>query len=190
TRVIESMVRLRDGQTIILGGQRQTENVVSSKGVPFLSSIPVLGWLFSSRTISKNETQMMIFLTPHVYYGDDNAVSPDDYFGKEVNKILDKYDLDKKDQKKEEIQLKREQRRNRKSDKKIIKEEKPAEKVAVKAAFDTIPATAPEKKQLDKETIPEKSEGDSSAVVSTNQGTKQKRKFQWFWKRKKLKDKN
>lgn len=97
TRVIESMVRLRDGQTIVLGGQRQTENVVNRRGIPFLSDIPILGWLFSSRTVSKNETQMMIFLTPHVYYGDDNAVSPDDYFGKEVTKILQKYDVDKKD---------------------------------------------------------------------------------------------
>lgn len=101
TRVIESMVRLRNGQTIVLGGQRQTENVVSRKGIPLLSSIPVLGWLFSSRTVSKNETQMMIFLTPHVYYGDDNAVSPDAYFGKEVNKILDKYDIDKKEKRRE-----------------------------------------------------------------------------------------
>lgn len=97
TRVIESMVRLKNGQTIVLGGQRQTEDVVSRKGVPFLSSIPILGWLFSSRTVSKNETQMMIFLTPHVYYGDDNAITPDDFFGKEVNKILDKYGIDKKD---------------------------------------------------------------------------------------------
>ena len=100
TRVIESMVRLRNGQTIVLGGQRQTENVVNSKGIPFLSSIPVLGWFFSSRTVTKNETQMMIFLTPHVYYGDDNAVSPDDYFGKEVNKIINKYDMDQKEEKK------------------------------------------------------------------------------------------
>ena len=95
TRVIESMVRLRNGQTIVLGGQRQTENVVNRRGIPILSSIPVLGWLFSSRTVTKNETQMMIFLTPHVYYGDDNAVSPGDYFGSEVDKILKKYDFDK-----------------------------------------------------------------------------------------------
>lgn len=88
TRVIESMVRLRNGQTIILGGQRQTENIVSRKGVPVLSSIPILGWLFSSRTVSNNETQMMIFLTPHVYYGDDNQVSPNDYFGNEIDKLM------------------------------------------------------------------------------------------------------
>jgi type II secretory pathway component GspD/PulD (secretin) len=88
TRVIESMVRLRNGQTIILGGQRQSEDIVSRRGVPILSSIPILGWLFSSRTVSKNETQMMIFLTPHVYYGDDNQVSPEDFFGSEVQKLL------------------------------------------------------------------------------------------------------
>ena len=111
TRVIESMVRLRNGQTIVLGGQRQTENVVNIRGVPILSSIPVLGWLFSSRTVTKNETQMMIFLTPHVYYGDDNAVSPDDYFGKEVNKILDKYDIDKSEKAKEEREKKRQEQK-------------------------------------------------------------------------------
>jgi type II secretory pathway component GspD/PulD (secretin) len=91
TRVIESMVRLRNGQTIVLGGQRQSENIVNRSGVPFLSRIPVLGWLFSSRTITKVETQMMIFLTPHVYYGDENSVKPDEYFGKEINKVLYKY---------------------------------------------------------------------------------------------------
>jgi hypothetical protein len=36
---------------------------------------------------------MMIFLTPHVYYGDDNAIAPKDYFGDEVEKMLDKHDL-------------------------------------------------------------------------------------------------
>lgn len=88
TRVIESMVRLRNGQTIVLGGQRQTEDLVTRRGLPILSGIPILGWLFSSRTISKTETQMMIFLTPHVYYGDDNQVSPTDYFGKQVENLI------------------------------------------------------------------------------------------------------
>jgi type II secretory pathway component GspD/PulD (secretin) len=103
TRVIESMVRLRNGQTIVLGGQRQTENMVNSQGIPILSSIPILGWLFSSKTVTTTETQMMIFLTPHVYYGDDNAVSPDDYFGKEVNKILDQENSLKKKRKQDAI---------------------------------------------------------------------------------------
>jgi type II secretory pathway component GspD/PulD (secretin) len=92
TRVIESMVRLRDGQTIVLGGQRQTENIVKGAGVPFLSNIPILGLLFSNKQISKVETQMMIFLTPHIYYGDEAAVTPDTYFGDEMNQMLEKSD--------------------------------------------------------------------------------------------------
>ena len=88
TRLIESMVRLRNGQTIVLGGQRQVENDESRQGVPFLGSIPIIGWLFSNKIVTKTETQMMIFLTPHVYYGDDNSVSPNDYFGKETAKFM------------------------------------------------------------------------------------------------------
>jgi type II secretory pathway component GspD/PulD (secretin) len=184
TRVIESMVRLRDGQTIILGGQRQTENVVSSRGIPLLSSIPVLGWLFSSRTISKNETQMMIFLTPHVYYGDDNAVSPDDYFGKELNKILNKYDIDKKDKVKEDKQQEKGKRRSRKAAEKAIKEEKEAEEITGKTVVDTSTRTTPVKKEIAKDSTAVKAKDDSSSVVSVEQDKKE-RKFRWFWKRKK-----
>jgi type II secretory pathway component GspD/PulD (secretin) len=184
TRVIESMVRLRDGQTIILGGQRQTENVVNSRGVPLLSSIPFLGWLFSSRTISKNETQMMIFLTPHVYYGDDNAVSPDDYFGKELNKILNKYDIDKKDKVKEEKLQKSERRRSRKTAAKAMKNEKEAEEITGKTLIDTSAKVISTKKKLTEKITAETPEDDSSAVVSVEQDKKE-RKFRWFWKRKK-----
>lgn len=168
TRVIESMVRLRDGQTIILGGQRQTENLVSSKGVPLLSSIPVLGWLFSSRTVSKNETQMMIFLTPHVYYGDDNAVSPDDYFGKEINKILDKYDFDKKDKEKEIRDSKKVKDENnvekRNRSKKEKRKSSKAEKIKVEEKVVTV---------------------SDSAEIAIEKEQKTNRKFNWFRKRNK-----
>lgn len=164
TRVIESMVRLRDGQTIILGGQRQTENVVNSTGVPLLSSIPILGWLFSSRTVSKNETQMMIFLTPHVYYGDDNAVSPDDYFGKELNKILDKYDIDKKDKEKEDVKEKKEKLRSEKSSEKKKKQEISREKVKKEAEIDsTVILSSPQEKTKRKFRLFRKKEKQKSA---------------------------
>ncbi len=111
-RVLESMVRLRNGQTIVLGGQRQSENVVNSAGVPFLSSIPILGWLFSNKTYARNETQMMIFLTPHVYYGNEGEVKPDDYFGDEINKMLEQHDPEKK---REARQARRDERLERRA---------------------------------------------------------------------------
>ncbi len=117
TRVIKSMVRLKDGHTIVLGGQRQTEEVVNSKGIPFLSNIPILGFLFSSKTLTKNETQMMVFVTPHVYYGgDEGFVEPDDYFGDEINAIMDKADPEKaRAARKEKREKRKTERENEKS---------------------------------------------------------------------------
>lgn len=71
TRVIESMVRLRDGETIILGGLVSEEEVVTYNKVPILGDIPVLGWLFRSRVRSKQRSELVIYLTPHVFYGDE-----------------------------------------------------------------------------------------------------------------------
>ncbi len=90
-RDLESIVRLRDGQTIVLGGQRNTSETESKSGVPFLSSIPVLGWFFSNTTKVKNETQMMIFVTPHVYYKDEGTVNPQDFFKSK----LEDFNIDK-----------------------------------------------------------------------------------------------
>ncbi|MDD5672699.1 MAG: hypothetical protein PHC61_00925 [Chitinivibrionales bacterium] len=86
TRVLESTVRLKDGQTIVLGGQRQTSTTTSTRSLPFLGSIPIIGWLFSSHNTEKVQTQMMIFLTPHIYYNEEGAVIPGDYFDEGLNR--------------------------------------------------------------------------------------------------------
>lgn len=99
TRTINSMVRLNNNQTIVLGGLRHSEEIVNRKGIPFLGSIPILGNLFSSRSMSKNETQMMIFLTPHVYYENEGNVNPDDYFSSEIEDALDRFDPERKKEK-------------------------------------------------------------------------------------------
>jgi type IV pilus assembly protein PilQ len=86
-RALESTVRLKDGQTIVLGGQRSTSETSSTQGIPFLASIPILGKLFSHEKTVKNETQMMIFLTPHVYYKDEAGINPQDYFKSKIEDL-------------------------------------------------------------------------------------------------------
>lgn len=71
SRVIESNVRLRDGETIILGGLISEEDVIEDRKVPLLGDIPILGWLFRSRVRSKQKSELVIYLTPHVFYGDE-----------------------------------------------------------------------------------------------------------------------
>lgn len=75
-RSLNSKVRVKTGEMIILGGLiGETENKSIDK-VPFLGSIPILGWLFSTRKTEKSKTQLMIYLIPHVYYGSERSIDP------------------------------------------------------------------------------------------------------------------
>jgi Flp pilus assembly secretin CpaC len=66
TRSLSTNVRLRDGQTLVLGGLIQTVDLVSDQGLPILSAIPLIGKLFSYRTRNKQTTELAIYITPHV----------------------------------------------------------------------------------------------------------------------------
>jgi type IV pilus assembly protein PilQ len=71
TRVIDSTVRLKDGETIILGGLIEEKESKTFYKVPILGDIPLLGYLFRSRGRNNSKTEMMIYITPHVFYGDE-----------------------------------------------------------------------------------------------------------------------
>lgn len=71
TRVLDSTVRLRDGETIILGGLIQETEVVVHNKVPILGSIPLLGRLFRNKRTEKVRSELVIYITPHVFYGDE-----------------------------------------------------------------------------------------------------------------------
>ncbi|MCX6826063.1 MAG: hypothetical protein NTV06_02165, partial [candidate division Zixibacteria bacterium] len=73
-RVLKSTVRLRDGETIILGGMIQNNENVTIKKFPILGDIPILGKLFQNRTSTKTNSELMVYLTPHVYYGSEGSV--------------------------------------------------------------------------------------------------------------------
>lgn len=76
-RVFKSKVRLRDGETIILGGLVKESLSHLDDQVPLLGSIPIIGYLFKNRSMVKSRSQLMIFVTPHIYYGEDARVDPD-----------------------------------------------------------------------------------------------------------------
>ena len=69
TRVIESTVRLRDGETIVLGGLVADEESVDERRIPILGRIPLLGRLFSSKVTTVRRSELVIYLTPYVFYG-------------------------------------------------------------------------------------------------------------------------
>jgi len=63
---VESTIVVNNGDTIVLGGIYKTTETTSESGVPWLSKIPVLGWLFKTRTVVKDKKELLIFVTPRI----------------------------------------------------------------------------------------------------------------------------
>ena len=66
TREVKTEVVLKDNQVLVMGGLMRTDTSTSIEGVPGLMDIPYLGKLFSSESITKRKTELMIFITPHI----------------------------------------------------------------------------------------------------------------------------
>jgi type IV pilus assembly protein PilQ len=66
TREAETTVRLKDGETMVIGGLIGSTDSETKKAVPFLSDLPILGALFKNLSKSKTETEVVIFLTPRI----------------------------------------------------------------------------------------------------------------------------
>jgi type IV pilus assembly protein PilQ len=65
-REANTQVNIRDGETMVIGGvfiDTQNNNVV---GIPYLSRVPVLGWLFKQKTEAVAKQELLIFLTPTI----------------------------------------------------------------------------------------------------------------------------
>ena len=70
TSEAETTVNVKDGVTIIIGGLIKEETINTTKKVPFLGSIPILGMAFRSTNNSTSKTEIVIFLTPRIVSGD------------------------------------------------------------------------------------------------------------------------
>ena len=65
-RKIEHDIRLKEGEVSVLGGLIQTTITNTVSGVPFLGDIPLLRYLFSSEHVERQETEVLVMLTPRV----------------------------------------------------------------------------------------------------------------------------
>ncbi|GHV77498.1 hypothetical protein AGMMS49942_23190 [Spirochaetia bacterium] len=70
-RVLTTQVRCRSGEPVILSGLKQNDKTIVEERVPVISKIPILGWLFRNRNTQKENTQMIIYLVPHVDLSSD-----------------------------------------------------------------------------------------------------------------------
>ncbi|HSD67850.1 MAG TPA: hypothetical protein VLF95_14175, partial [Vicinamibacteria bacterium] len=66
TRNVTGVLRLRDGETGLIGGLVQGREATSFSGAIGMNSIPVIGKLFGARERSNDETEVLISITPRV----------------------------------------------------------------------------------------------------------------------------
>ena len=65
-RQTTTTLRLADGETQVLAGLINNEDRSSSTGIPGLQNLPLLGRLFGSRTDTRNKSEIVLLITPHV----------------------------------------------------------------------------------------------------------------------------
>ena len=65
-REATTQVTIRDGETMVVGGVFIDSQRNTVTGIPYLSRVPVLGWLFKSKTEDVAKQELLIFLTPTI----------------------------------------------------------------------------------------------------------------------------
>ena len=66
SRGASTMVRVKNGQTVVIGGMLSSTESKTIKKVPLLGYIPILGWLFTSVSSRRTNTDLVIFITPTI----------------------------------------------------------------------------------------------------------------------------
>jgi general secretion pathway protein D len=72
-RLVSSTVAVQTGETVALGGLITDNRNRTRSGVPILSSIPVIGVLFSTRSNTYDRTELLVLLTPSVIDSPERA---------------------------------------------------------------------------------------------------------------------
>ena len=73
TRSIATQVAVQSGQTVLLGGLIKQDDAQAVNKVPFLGSVPGLGWLFGATTRTKGRTELIVLITPRVVTNNSEA---------------------------------------------------------------------------------------------------------------------
>ena len=73
TREASTHLFVRDGQTVVIGGLIETQRDRTRSGIPYLKDLPLLGALFGVTRNTSRNSELFLFLTPHIIRSDDDA---------------------------------------------------------------------------------------------------------------------
>ena len=82
TQRMQSEVLVPDGGTTVMGGVLADQESTLRQRTPGLASIPLVGNMFKRKTVTKDSTEILFFITPHIYrpdyYGRPTSAKPTD----------------------------------------------------------------------------------------------------------------
>jgi general secretion pathway protein D len=83
----KTAVVVDDGQSLLIGGIIRTDKTEGYSGIPFLSSIPLLGYLFRNTDKSFTKRELIILITPHVVASPEEGRALTDRFRGHVKSL-------------------------------------------------------------------------------------------------------
>lgn len=72
-----SNIRIKDGETLVLGGLIQERESKNISKLPFLGDLPLIGSIFRSTTTSNEKSELVIMITPHIIKDTEDVASSD-----------------------------------------------------------------------------------------------------------------
>lgn len=76
TRSVQTTVELREGQWLALAGLIQDQQTGANTRVPLLGNIPIIGIAFTSKTITRDETELIVLVSPELVHAMDPEEVP------------------------------------------------------------------------------------------------------------------
>ncbi len=77
-KVDEADIRMKDGEVSVLGGLSSQDDELSVAGIPGIANIPLLGYLFGTKTRTHNRDEVLVAMTPHIVRAPDLSVAAEE----------------------------------------------------------------------------------------------------------------
>jgi general secretion pathway protein D len=89
-RSTKTTVGVKDSQTIVISGLIKDDSEGRRQGIPFLSAIPGLGFLFGTQSRAVEKTNLLVFITPRIIYSSEKIEEISRQMKTEQQKLIDR----------------------------------------------------------------------------------------------------
>ena len=86
-RTVQTQITMQNGDTIAIGGIINESESSATSGIPGLNRLPYIGALFGSKSTSKDRTELIVFMTPHVIFDNSDLIDASDELKGRLKKL-------------------------------------------------------------------------------------------------------